>query len=480
MIHWFTIAFVALLQVVGIIAGIHALLHKKDPRAALGWTAICIGVPAVGVVLYLLFGVNRISLVAKQWESRGRWRIGQDDKSSALEEKNLLAVKDKALLVPSLQKTGDIVCDYPLVANGSVEVLYDGTDAYPAMLNAIKSAQESLYLSTYIFSSKAVGNEFIQALVAANNRGVDVKVLIDGIGALYTFPTAYRKLKRHGVSVALFLRPFKSWFHTLHLNLRNHRKLLIVDGKLAFTGGMNIRKHHVKSKKSEVPKVRDIQFLVKGAIVGQLQDVFLKDWHFNTGQMPKHIVYYDNAPKGEAIMRTIASGPQQPYFQLQCMLCAALASARSSIKIMTPYFIPDQSLISALNTAALRGINIDVILPNKNNIFYIKGACEALLPELLQHGVNFYYRAGAFSHIKLFLVDGQCAFIGSSNIDTRSLHLNFELDLEIYDRPFCNQLNDYFNKIKKGCLMIDKKMLQSRPFVVKLRNAFYKLFSPYL
>jgi len=480
MFHWATAALLVVLQIIGIGVGIHALLHKKDPRAALGWAAICVGVPAIGVILYLIFGVNRISLVAKQWESRGRWRIIHKEGHAKQNELATSVKSDKLKVVANLKKTGSKVCDYPLVTKNHIEVMYDGCEAYPAMQAAIDQATESIYLSTYIFSSKSVGNDFIKAITESHQRGVDVKVLIDGVGALYAMPSVYRKFKKRGIPVTLFLRPFKSWYHTLHLNLRNHRKLLIVDGRMAFTGGMNIRQQHINTKKSGRPKIRDIHFLVKGEIVGQLQDVFLRDWHFNTGESPKEIVYHDNSPQGNAILRAIASGPQQMYDQLQCMLCAALVSAKSSIKIMTPYFVPDQTLISALNTAALRGIKIDIILPQKNNIFYIKGASEALMPQLLQHGVNFYYRPNEFSHIKLFLMDKNCAFTGSSNFDARSLHLNFELDLEIYDAKICKELNHYFDGIKAISKSITKEMLLSRPLLIKVLNSFYKLFSPYL
>lgn len=478
--NWVTFAFVVLIQLIGIVAGIHALLNKADPRAALGWTAICIGVPAIGVVLYLLFGVNRVSVVAKHWESRGRWRIDQHQYTLSAEKATQLGQQEKLKILAPLNKTADIVCDYPLLKQNSIQVLYDGAQAYPAMLSAMDEAKETLFLSTYIFSSRAVGQSFIDALVAARRRGVDVKVLIDGIGAFYNFPSAYRTLKRHGVQVSLFLHPFKIWYHTLHLNLRNHRKSLIVDGRVAFAGGMNIRKHHAAVGTALIPKIRDIHFKMKGAIVGQLQDVFLKDWYFNTKQSPENVVYFNNTPQGEAMIRAIASGPQQSYAQLQSMLLAALSCAKTSIRIMTPYFVPDQSVISALNTAALRGLKIDIILPKKNNVFYIKGASEAILPELIKQGVSFYYRLGEFSHIKLFLVDERCAFIGSSNIDNRSLRLNFELDFEVYDQALCQELNHYFEEVKLTSMRITNKMLQSRLFIVKLRNAFYKLFSPYL
>ncbi|MCP5047070.1 MAG: cardiolipin synthase, partial [bacterium] len=252
----------------------------------------------------------------------------------------------------ALVNTSNKVCDNPLLDGCHVEPLYDGSATYPRMLETINQAKQSVYLSTFIFNRKGIGEVFINTLHAAHHRGVEVKVLIDGVGGLYSVPTANRKLKKLGVPTALFLPPFRSWYYTLHFNLRNHHKILVVDGEIAFTGGMNISDENFATVNKPL-KVHDVHFLVKGPVVGQIQDVFLRDWYFSTREKIRKVVYYDNTAKGLALCRGVAAGPNMKHNNLQWMLYAAVNGAKSNIRIMTPYFILSPDLRAALIAASL-------------------------------------------------------------------------------------------------------------------------------
>lgn len=465
-------------HVAGIIGAVHALMTKKDPRAALGWSFLCIVLPAVGIILYCMFGINRIKPLSLEWRSLGLTKANNTNAAKP----RLQARETHEYHLPEhyagLIKTGSEVLKLPLEPGCEVNMLLDGTHAYPKMIEAINNAEQSVYLSTYIFGATGIGKAFIHALTAAHQRGVEVKVLIDGIGAMYSWPSTYYKLRRRKVPVSLFLPPFRSWYYAMHLNLRCHAKIMVVDGKLGFTGGMNI--HQDNYNPAAEPAIHDMHFEVKGPVIGQLQDVFLRYWYFSTKQEPKKIVYYDDTFVGEALCRGIAAGPYSEFPHLQVMLCAAVNSASKRIRIMTPYLILGYPLSTAISAAALRGVDVEIILPETNNLSFVKGASEAMMPGLLAHGVNMYYRPGNFAHTKLFIIDDAVAIIGSSNLDTRSFYLNFEFNLEVYNQTFTSELNDYYDKIKLNSHVITSEWLQSQPFGIKLRNSIFKLFSPYL
>jgi len=478
--EYFDMVTATLILISGLFAAVHALMTKEESAAALGWVAVCIGIPLIGVILYLMFGINRISMLARDWETRGRW----DADNTKVEENKSVFVKvvheafDEKTFY-ALVNTSNRVCDNPLLDGCRVRPLYDGSDAYPRMLETIDRAKECVYLSTYIFSPRGIGATFIRKLDAAHRRGVEVKVLIDGVGGLYSIPTANLKLKKLGVPVALFLPPFRSWYYTLHFNLRNHHKIMVVDGEVAFMGGMNISDKNY-AKAGNAPEIHDIHFIVHGPVVGQIQDVFLRDWYFSTREKSRKVIYYDNTAKGQALCRGVAAGPNMKYTNLQWMLYAAINGANRNIRIMTPYFILSPDLRAALIAASLRGVMVEVILPFENNWKQVKWASESMLSGLSEYGVRLFYHYGTFFHTKILLIDDFCAYIGSANLDTRSLRLNFEFNLEVYSNSLNADLVTHFESLKLNCRPITLKWLNSRPFLIKLRNSFFRLFAPYL
>lgn len=454
--------------VIGISAAIHALLKTREARSALIWVAICLFMPVFGALFYTIFGVNRVKKVSQNWRSYGFSQLYYDEKA---EKYQRLSESYPAQHKNSI-KSGDRLLKNQIRFGCKIEPLFDAKAAYPAMIEAIQNAQESVFLMSYIFSSKGMGQDIIQALVDAVRRKVDVKVLIDGVGALYSRPSTYRILQKNGVAVQLFLSPFHSLRGFLFLNMRNHAKIMVIDSKLSFTGGMNIR---------DEGAMHDIHFKCQGPIVGSLQDVFLNLWYFNRREAGEiHSVFYDDAPRGNALVRAVDNGPYQDYPHVVLRMIQAFNDARAKIRIMTPYFVAGNALVAALISARLRGVEVEFILPEKNNLSFVKGATEALLPTLLKFGVKFYYRQGIFAHNKVLIVDEDYVCIGSANLDTRSFILNFELNLEVYDLSLAGTLIEDFNTVKKASRKITLDWLESRGFIIKLRNAFYRLFTPYL
>ncbi|MEZ4601265.1 MAG: cardiolipin synthase [Syntrophotaleaceae bacterium] len=473
------IVFTVLVTAAAFFSAGHALLHKRDPRSALGWVAVCFALPIVGPLFYWLLGVNRIRTRARDWQaqlrdSRTVAPAGYCSWSSRRQESITLRDENYA----SLLALADKVTRRPLQAGNRVALLHNGEDVYPAMLEAIRGARESVYLSTYIYDTDSSGRALAYVLIAAAERGLDVRVLIDGLGELYSLPLA-RSLFRHSpVHFARFLPPSLSG-RGLHFNLRNHRKLLIVDSQKGFTGGMNIGDRHLAGLSGR-RQALDIHFQVEGPVVGQMLEAFMEDWQFVTGDVFPSIPYRPPLPGGEALCRGISAGPNEDFEKLRWIYLGAINCALRRIRIMTPYFIPDRTLMAALNAAALRGAEVILLLPAKSNLPYVSWASRAYYRELIEYGVRLYLQPPPFVHSKLALIDEQYVLIGSANLDPRSLRLNFEFNLEVYDRGLNQTLADYFDKACERSSLVSLDELNRQGLAGQVRDGVAKLFSPYL
>ena len=450
----------------------HALLWKRDPRAALGWIAVCLLLPGVGAVLYLLFGVNRIR--ARAQYLRRRWPMPDN---SDLDDPLLTA--DWPSEHFGFTRLSRRVTRRRFVQGNRIELLVNGEEAYPAMLAEIQGARESVGLCTYIFDSDEVGLQFVDALADAVARGVDVKVLVDGVGEVYSRPRISGLLKRRGIPTARFL-PWDRWQRFLHLNLRNHRKILVVDGKLAFTGGMNIGARHLADASDNPSKALDLHFKVRGPVVADVEQAFLEDWSFATGANHLRADPLALEWAGDLWARVIIDGPNEDFEKLQWMYMGATNAARHSVRVMTPYFVPNRELVASLSAAAMRGVTVDIVLPQESNIPFVSWATDAMLWQVLERGVRVYRQPPPFMHSKLFVVDDHYAIVGSGNFDARSLRLNFEFNLEIYGEEFVAALAQHIDEAKARSALLTLSEMDARPVAVKLRDGFARLFAPYL
>ena len=452
----------------------HALLTKRDPRAALGWIVVCLVLPGVGVCLYWLLGVNRIRIRAREWQEQGVGMLWLEPRLCPW----FADLPGELQSYAPFLNLVDAVTRRPLLMGNRIAPLHCGEEVYPAMLTAIAAARTSIFLSSYIFDSDATGRTFVTALKEATERGCDVRVLVDALGERYSRPSIHRLFKGSKVRVARFLPPSLSG-RGIHFNLRNHRKVLVVDGAVGFTGGMNIGDRHLAATDNP-RRVVDLHFRVEGPVVGQMQDAFLEDWHFATSERFTPLPHPPPLPEGGAFCRGISAGPNEDFEKLSWIVIGALNSARHRVRIMTPYFIPDRPLITALTSAALRGVTVQIALPGKNNLPYVAWASTAYLWELLQYGVQIYFHPPPFVHSKLLLIDEHYALVGSANLDPRSLRLNFEFCLEVYDGDLPETLSRHFDEVLAAASPVDLAQVDGRPFPRKLRDAFAKLFSPYL
>jgi cardiolipin synthase len=348
------------------------------------------------------------------------------------------------------------------------------------MLEAIEGARRTVALSTYIFDRDESGLRFVDALAAAKDRGVAVRVLIDDVGARYSRPPIDRDLAARGVRTARFM-PVRNPSLIGFVNLRSHRKLLAIDGEIAFVGGMNIRHGNCLRCEPASP-VQDVHFHVRGPVVDALVEVFEQDWEFATGEAVHLPVPFDAtaAQGGTGRVRVISDGPDDGEDRLQWTFLAALGAARRRARIVTPYFLPNEVLSSALEAAMHRGIEVEIVVPRRSNLFFFDWPMAAVFEQMVARGAHVYLAEPPFDHSKIFLVDDEWCSIGSSNWDDRSLRLNFELNLEVIDPRLATRLHAVVDRKKAAARLLTTEELDKVPLPVRLRNRFARLFSPYL
>ncbi|NNF66101.1 MAG: cardiolipin synthase [Gammaproteobacteria bacterium] len=432
---------------------------------------VCLFIPFFGPISYYILGVNRVRTRAKAYrESRGLIGFERPERYSAISLKNIDALGPLATV-------GATISGHYLLPGNKVLPLQDAGKAYDAMLAAIDQAVHRVYLASYIFESDKTGQRFIDALVAAKKRNVEVKILIDGVGQYYSYPTATRLMKRAGLDVRLFL-PFRLIPPALHFNLRNHRKILVADSTVAFTGGMNIGSRHV-ARADGKQKMTDIHFQLNGPIVYELCNAFCNDWFFTTGE-PIDAGNLQASPTGSATCRMILDDPGENMDRLSMVINGVVSAASKKIDIMTPYFLPSRELIAALQSARSRGVRVRIVLPDENNLPFVNWATTNMLWELLMWDVEVYYQPAPFCHSKLLLVDDDYVLMGSANLDPRSLRLNFELGIEIFDRQLASHIDQHFCDTCQVARPVTLQEVDGRNLPRRVRDSVAWLFSPYL
>lgn len=465
-----------LAAVIAALATTHIVLTKRNVQARAGWVSLVWLVPFIGTLLYLFLGINRIRRRAVALHRRVSIPL------TPLEAQVVPAPGgDLPASLRAINRVINQVTRRPLLAGNKITVLGDAPQACEAMLNAIASAKDSVTLCTYIFDNDEVGSRFVEALTAACKRGVAVRVLVDAVGLRYSwFNPVDERLAAAGVRVARFLPPrFLPW-HLPYANLRNHRKILVVDGVTGFTGGMNIRAGYLRPLRHPAAII-DLHFQLEGPVVGQLQRTFQEDWLFVSGELlVGHEWFPRQQAQGETLARGISDGPDEDFDRLVWAYLAGIQSAQQSLHIVTPYFLPEPELVSALNGAAMRGIDVNIILPEHSNLPPVDWATAGGLDDLLAHGCRVWLTPPPFDHGKLFLVDDAWALIGSGNWDPRSLKLNFEFAVECYDPALGRRLRYVVGDRLARARELTLEELRARPFLIRLRDGLAGLFTPYL
>lgn len=445
----------------------HLLAQRnKSPNAILAWLWAILLFPIAGGVFYLLVGSARV-------ERRHARRASDIDK----QVRQKLPAEGGCEILGDLKELA-IINGFPSVAGNDCDVLPDGTVFFPLLLEAIQSARHHIHTEFYIWANDKTGVMVRDALAEAAKRGVEVRILLDEMGSLAARRSFFKPVLDAGGKFSWFntFAPLKGRFH---LNLRNHRKLLIVDGQVAFTGGMNVGSEYWMGRRvgprRREPAYRDVGVRLRGPVVEQLAEVFAQDWFFATGETLYAGVYYpDPEVRGGVEVQVVPGGPDNDLNEIQLTTLAMLQRAKRSIRIMTPYFVPENALLSALQLAAMRGVEVSIIVPAKGDHAYLTHVTRAYYDDLLPYGIKIYEYQPRLLHAKVTVIDGRVSMCGSANMDVRSLRINFELNVVLAGEGTGRQFQRLFENNLKESKEITEELYRQRPFRHKLAEVVFR------
>lgn len=414
----------------------------------LAWILGILLIPVAGPLLYYLIGERRVRRRARKIHRRAAPILqALASVAGGTEGAAKAAVvephSDLADSLPQLAELSGKLGINAITSNNSVEAFLRAPETYESILRAIDEARHHIHLEYYIFRPDATGRMLLERLAAKARQGVEVRLLLDGIGSWMTRHRFLRPLMEAGGQVATFL-PAIPWRRTWHLNCRNHRKLVVVDARVAFTGSQNIGDEY-RGLLRPLGPWKDTHLRIEGPAVRQIQEVFIEDWFFAAEENLADEVYLSSqAAAGSSLVQVIPTGPDQAHPILAHVLFAALALARKSIRISTPYFVPGPGLIAALQHAALRGIDVEILIPSRTDSKIVLWAGRSYYPELARAGVRIHEFRHGMLHSKVVSIDDTWTLIGSANMDVRSFLLNFEVTALVFDAQISRQLKADF------------------------------------
>lgn len=473
----------------GLVLTLDILLTKQRPVSAVLWLAVVWVFPYAGALAYLSIGVDRVR------------------RGAAAREAAKALVAQRAALHPTFERLAvdyehphpDEVHQYPahhifratdpavrpnrVFRGNRVKLLIDGDDFYPALFEAISGASSSIHLQTFIFARDHIGRDLLELLGVRAREGIECRLLYDRFGSTYAYFTRFfEDVRRAGVHVHSITQanPLKGRFQ---INLRNHRKIAVIDGRLGFVGGINIQDKNYAPYADGSP-IRDYHVRLEGPAVSDLQFQFVEDWHFASREPPDQLLepkYFPTLePVGDALVQIVPGGPELAGHGLADAFFGAIVAAERSISIITPYFVPDETIVQALRYAALRGVAVRLVLPKRSNHWYTDLAARTLYGPLLRAGVRIYERKPPFLHAKALVVDDVYAMMGSANLDVRSLHLNFEANLEVADDDFLKGISEQVEAEIALSEEVDPTRHETRSTLRRLSESLCYLFQPML
>jgi cardiolipin synthase len=456
-------------------------IERKNPTAALAWLAVLFFIPALGFVLYLIFGQNfhREKLFKLKAEDDKKLKfILYQQKKELVEGK--IAFRDQRLdkyrdLIRML-----IVNDQAVFTNDNqIQIYTDGPDKFTALLEAIKNAKEHVHLEYYIIRNDDLGKKIIAALTEKAKEGVEVRLLYDAVGCARLPKNFFKSLTEAGGEAAAFF-PSRIPRINLRINYRNHRKIAVIDGTTGFVGGFNIGDEYLG--KGKLGYWRDTHVKIDGSAVHALQLRFFLDWKHATKNREglEERYFLRQQGTGGAAVQIVSSGPDSLWEQIKKGYIKQITSARETIYLQSPYFVPDESVAEALKIAALSGVDVRVMIPCKPDHPFVYWTGYSYIGELLEAGVRAYTYDNGFIHSKTLVVDGLAASVGSANWDIRSFKLNFETNAFIYDAGKAEELKRIFENDINHCTEITKELYGQRSRVIKIKESIFRLFSAIL
>ena len=454
---------------------VYLVLQRRSPQATLAWLLLLTFLPGLGLLLYYLIGLRVTQ------RRRRRQRALATVAARGEHEPGVPTSEDLGPEAAQLSRlVAKMVGPAGALRRGRARLLLGGAEKYGALAEAIRSAKHHVHLEYYIWEPDTVGTRVRDLLIEAARGGAQVRVLVDGFGAINCKERFWAPLRQAGAKVARFSPAFFRRWTPRMANFRTHRKIVVVDGRVAFTGGMNITDVHDASVRGE-EAWRDTHLEVRGVACHGLQMVFLEDWYYATGEAPRGHVYFplDEQPGGIPI-QVVSSGPDEQFEATHRLFFTAISLARRRVLLTTAYFVPDEPLLQALMSAALRGVDVRVLVPERGDVPLVAAAAKSYYQELVQAGVKVLEYRRPVLHAKTLVIDDSLAFVGSSNFDNRSFRLNFEVGCAIYEPGFCAELAAAFARDQERAREVDARLLQGVPMRRRLLQATARLMAPLL
>ncbi|MEN1761498.1 cardiolipin synthase [Anoxynatronum sibiricum] len=472
----------AVITVSTIVVGIVIVLENRNPSRTMTWLLILIFVPIFGIFLYLYLGQNhrkKRTFIKKRKQDYRIIRRLLDNQIFESDHGDLFTrryndVRGKVL--PLMINNGDA----PLTANNRSRLLKSGETAFETMLEAIESASHHVHMEYFIIKESVIGRRFQQALIKKAREGVSVRLIYDAVGSWRLSRRFLDEMREAGVEVKPFLKVFYPVILAHRLNYRNHRKLLVVDGRMGFTGGFNIGDEYL-GKSPELGYWRDTQVQIEGEAVYALQVIFLRDWYFVSGQEMDDKIYFPRREHlGNQLIQVVSSGPDSLWASIHQGYFMAITTAMQRVYICTPYLVPDESILVALKTAALRGVDVRILLPGSPDHRTVFWASKSHFQELLEAGVRIFQYQKGFMHSKVVLVDDNFTSVGTTNMDIRSFDLNFEVNAFYYDEAITRQMSRDFFEDLTDSIEVSLEHHRQRPLIHRFKESAMRLLSPIL
>ncbi|MGO4107627.1 cardiolipin synthase [Paenibacillus sp. YAF4_2] len=475
----FLTAIILLLLIYSAQPAIILLLERRVPAKAIAWIALSLAVPFLGFIGYWMIGrskrVKAGQDISREYEQAAERlsssvnSIGELDNIGMLVQEQLLQLLNEC-------------SGRPITLGNQVKVLTNGKETFAAILHAIEQARHHIHLDYYTIRDDGIGKQFLTLLIEKANAGIEVRVLYDGIGSVHLSKRYIKELKQAGVQVSCFLPARVALFKRL-LNSRNHSKIAVIDGRVGFVGGINIGDEYL-GKDERLGFWRDTQLQLKGDSVYFLQELFMKDWELaakerlpvHAGYMPEH----DLEDTVQEPVLIVSSGPDRSGEPILETAFAAVKAAKSSVYISTPYFIPDESLLSALGNAAKSGVDVRLIIPGIADTQVVLWATLSFIERMLEAGIRVYRYQKGFIHAKVMIVDNLLAVVGTANMDMRSFHSNFEQNAVLFNQQTIDQLRQDYEQDLLDSLELDLPSFSMRSRRQKAAEAAAHLFSPLL
>lgn len=464
-------------------AGIVIFMERRDASATWAWILVLFFVPLLGFILYLVFGQNLSRKRLFEWDDIHK--IGIDHMISkqidALKYRYFSFIDQNVEAYRSLIYMHLINNDALLTQDNEIQIFTDGNEKFDQLFQDIRQAKDHIHLQYYIFRNDNLGKQLISLLTDKAKAGVRVRVLYDDMGSRTLTKRAFKQLIQAGGEIAAFF-PSPIPLVNLRLNYRNHRKLVIIDGQIGYVGGFNVGDEYL-GLKSKFGYWRDTHLRIKGRAVHTMQTRFILDWNQAADERKMGFAeryFPESRPAGNVSMQIVTSGPDEEWEQIKHGYIKMIASAKTSIYIQTPYFIPDASVLDVLRIASLSGVDVRVMIPNKPDHMFVYWATLSYAGELLKTGAKIYIYDNGFIHSKMIVVDDQVASVGTANIDVRSFRLNFEVNAFIYHKETARKLTDIFHQDMELARELTLESFRQRPLKIRFKESISRLLSPIL